>query len=190
MNKKNHQQDPKPPAANELPPPDDIDELRQAAAEAEELREHLLRVRADFANARKRQERDMQEYRQYALQDFVASLLPGLDDLQRAIAAADATHDVAAFRNGVEMVLASLLKALDDAGVKPVPTEGEPFDPAVHEAVVVEASPDVDRPTVADRIRAGYTLGDRVIRPAQVRVAMPPDRAEPDADDDADEGSV
>ena len=164
-----------------------MEELRRKAREVEELREQLLRARADFANFRKRHQRDMEEFRRYALQDFVASLLPGLDDLERALKAEDA--DLQTLREGVRMALETLKKALRDAGVEQVATHGEPFDPTVHDALVVETHEDLEAPTVAEEIRAGYRLGDRLVRPAQVKVMMPPSRDQASAEEDQQEPS-
>jgi len=158
-----------------------LEALRERAAEADQLREHLLRARADYANLQKRHLRDMEAFRRYALHEFVASLLPGLDDVERALTSAAETPDADALRAGVQMALDALHKALREAGVEPVATDGAPFDPAVHDALVVETADDVDTPTVAEEIRPGYTLGDRLVRPAQVKVAMPPQPVEADA---------
>ena len=148
------------------------------------LREQLLRARADYANLQKRHAKDMEVFRRYALHAFVATLLPGLDDLQRALTSAAETPDADALRAGVQMALDTLHTALREAGVEPIAAEGAPFDPAVHDALVVETAAAVDAPTVAEEIRAGYTLGDRLVRPAQVKVAMPPQPVEADATTD------
>lgn len=145
-----------------------------------ELREQLLRARADYANLEKRHARRLEEHRGYALQGFVETLLPGLDDLERALDASAGTENILALREGVCLAFESLQKALRDADIKRVATVGQPFDPAVHEAVVAETVPQVDRPTVVEELRAGYTLGDRVVRPARVKVAMPPEPSEGD----------
>jgi len=174
-------------------PPEGADQPAEPAAaapaqadDAAGLREQLLRAKADFQNALKRHGREMEAYRRYAIAEFVRNLLPGLDDLERALdhAAAAEAADTVALRHGVEMAYQSLLKALRDAGVERVPAAGEPFDPAVHEAVTVEASTDVDRPTVAAELRGGYALGDRLLRPAQVRVSMPAGPGQEEGADD------
>jgi molecular chaperone GrpE len=155
----------------------------RTAEEVNRLREQLLRARADYANLQKRHARDREAFRFHALQDFVRTLLPGLDDLERALKAE--AGDIDALRSGVRMALETLHRALRDAGVEPVATDGVPFDPAIHEALVVETAQHLEEPTVAEEIRAGYTLGERLVRPAQVRVLVPPEdrgRAEGAAD--------
>ena len=154
----------------------ELEALCKRAAEADEFREQMLRARADYANLVKRQAKTMDDFRLYALQDFVLALLPGLDDLRNFLRLAPAGGDSEALRKGVELGVEKLLKALRDAGVRPVPTAVRPFDPAFHEAVLTETDPEAEVATVIEEVRAGHTLGDRVIRPAQVRVAMPPEK--------------
>ena len=160
-----------------VPSPEEIEELRRKAEQVEILREQLLRARADYDNLQKRHARDREAFRRHALEEFIRTLLPGLDDLERAVKAD--TDDAAALRQGVRMALEALHRALRQAGVERVESEGKPFDPARHEALAVEHSENCSQPLVAEEIRPGYLLGDRLIRHAQVKVVMPagePDR--------------
>ena len=152
----------------------ELAELQRRAAQADELREQMLRARADYANLQKRQAREMEEFRKHALQDFVMTLLPALDDLREFLRAAGTAPSSDPMRQAVEIAVGKIEKALRNAGVRPVPAEGQPFDPTIHHAVDVQSAPHLEIPTVSEEVRAGYVLGDRLIRPAQVRVAMPP----------------
>jgi molecular chaperone GrpE len=174
-------QDQDQPAPDETKPvrreidPSALADLERRAAQADEFREQMLRARADYANLLKRQTRESEEARKYALAGFVKDLLPALDDLRKFLHAAQAgEQDFGVMRQAVEMAVAKLDRALAEAGVTAVPAAGRPFDPAVHEAVDVHHAPDVAQPTVAAELRAGYRLHDRLLRAAQVRVAMPP----------------
>jgi molecular chaperone GrpE len=147
------------------------------AAEVAALEERLLRLAADFDNYRKRAAREREEYVVRANERLVVELLPILDDLERALAAAE-EHAEAQLEEGVRLVHRSLAALLERYGVKPIATDGK-FDPHVHEALLSQPS-EAEEGSVIDVVQKGYTLGDRVVRPARVVVAAPPARAEPE----------
>jgi molecular chaperone GrpE len=137
-----------------------------------ELEDRLLRMAADFDNYKKRAARDRAEYVTLANERLVKELLPILDDLERALGAA-AEHEEAALEEGVALVHRSLAGLLERQGLKPIATEGK-FDPHVHEALLSQPS-DAEEGSVIDVVQKGYTLGDRVVRPARVVIAAAPE---------------
>ncbi len=156
------------PGAPDAPAPDaELQALRQ---EKDALRDQLLRAAADFDNYRKRVDRERRELVDYAATDLLVEVLPLVDDLELALAQ-PATPEVAAYRQGVELVHRKMLDLLRKRGVVPVPAAGESFDPNVHEAVVHEVSDAHSEGTVIDELRRGYKLKDRLLRPAMVKVA-------------------
>jgi molecular chaperone GrpE len=137
-----------------------------------ELEDRLLRMAADFDNYKKRAARDRAEYVALANERLVKELLPILDDLERALGAAT-EHEEAALEEGVALVHRSLAGLLERQGLKPIATDGK-FDPHVHEALLSQPS-DAEEGSVIDVVQKGYTLGDRVVRPARVVIAAAPE---------------
>lgn len=148
-------------------------ELSAALAERDELQDQLLRARAEYENARKRMLRDMDRVRRTAAETLITDLLPVLDHLALALQHAD---DVSGgFAEGVEMVLKQFCETLSKHGVQPIPAEGQPFDPNVHEAMMQRPSEEVEAGMVLDEFQKGYTLGGVVLRPAKVIVSAGPE---------------
>ena len=145
------------------------EEEQQDESAAAEVDDRLLRLAADFDNYRKRALRDRQEYVALANERLVKELLPILDDLERALQAA-AEHEEAQLEDGVRLVHRSLEQLLQREGVKEIDTSGQ-FDPHVHEALLAQPVEDAESGAVVDVVQKGYTLGDRVVRPARVIVA-------------------
>ena len=131
--------------------------------------DRLLRLAADFENYKKRAARERQEYVAGANARLLAELLPVLDDLERALAAAE-QHEEARLEDGVRLVHRALAALLERHGVTAIETDGK-FDPHVHEALAAQPSEDAESGSVIDVIQRGYRLGDRVVRPARVIVA-------------------
>ncbi|MBI3328842.1 MAG: nucleotide exchange factor GrpE [Nitrospinae bacterium] len=165
-----------PPA--EVPIPSEVRVQELEAALAQKTREHatvheqLLRLGAEFDNYRKRMARQFEDAKRFAGSDVVIGLLPGLDNLERALTAArqDVSPSGALIAQGVEMVLQQFKGALAHSGVQEVEARGKPFDPTRHEAVgVVPVSPGEDG-TVVEEVQRGYLLHERVLRPARVVV--------------------
>ena len=137
--------------------------------------DRLLRLAADFENYKKRTARERQEYVALANERLIAELIPILDDLERALAAAE-EHQEAQLEEGVRLVHRSLAGLLERHGVKPIETDGQ-FDPHVHEALLSQPS-EADEGSVIDVVQKGYKLGERVVRPARVVVAAPKEEAQ------------
>jgi molecular chaperone GrpE len=145
--------------------------------------DRLLRLAADFENYKKRAARERQEYVALANERLIGELLPILDDLERALAAAE-EHQEAQLEEGVRLVHRSLAGLLERHGVTPISTDGK-FDPYLHEALLSQPS-EVEEGSVLDVVQKGYKLGERVVRPARVVVAAappaPPQEEEPASD--------
>lgn len=144
--------------------------LLEAAAQdlVAEMRSDMLRAQAELVNFRTRVERDRAANRDAVIAEVIRSLLPALDDLARAEAHGDLVEGAP-----LTIVAQKLRGAFERYGLKQIGEKGEPFDPAFHEAVVQLPSPDATANTIADVIEPGYILGDRLVRPAKVAVAVP-----------------
>lgn len=152
-------------------------ELKRVQGEANDLRDVTARRQADFENFRKRTERERSETYNRAVADLVAKLLPVLDNLRRAVETeasveANESDEFRHFLNGVDLIHKQLGGVLEALGVKPVPSVGETFDPHLHEAVVTEETDEHEPDTVIQEIVRGYRLGDKLLRPALVKVAV------------------
>ena len=148
------------------------DEPVEQETEQEQVQEtddRLLRLAADFDNYKKRAAREREEYVARANERLLKELLPILDDLERALKSAE-EHEEAQLEEGVRLVHRSLASLLERQGVKEIATDGK-FDPHVHEALLAQPSEENEQGDVLDVIQKGYTLGDRVVRPARVIVA-------------------
>jgi molecular chaperone GrpE len=151
------------------------EDLRARLEESERLaREYLdgwQRSRAEFANYKSRVKRDEMEAHSQATASVLARTLPVLDDLERALRDRPREGEAAVWADGLELIYRKWLALLEAAGVEPIPAEGLHFDPTLHEALSHEESPDHGEGEVIQVITQGYRLGDRVLRPALVRVA-------------------
>jgi molecular chaperone GrpE len=150
----------------EAPAPDPLQVL---TAERDEYLQLLQRVQADFENYRKRAARDQERLVAHAHERLVRELLPILDDLERALEAAE-QHEEVKLIEGVKLVEQSLRRVLAKEGVAEIETEGT-FDPHVHEALLTKPGNGADSGSVLEVVQRGYRVGDRVVRPAKVIVA-------------------
>lgn len=150
--------------------------LREKAAQAEAMKERYLRAVADLENFRKRSVRDRQEAVQFANQGLMEKLVPALDNLDMALAAvSSASGDASeAMKTGVQMVLGQLRAVLRESGLEEIDATGQAFDPSWHEAVSETVTADVPEGHVAQQLRKGYRLHQRLLRPASVIVARAP----------------
>ena len=153
----------------------EVDELGALRAQNEELIDTLQRVQAEFENYRKRAARDQENLVARAHERLVRELLPVLDDLERALEAAE-KHEEGKLEEGVRLVHRALADALAREGLAEVEVDGK-FDPHVHEALLTQPS-DHEEGSVIDVLQKGYRLGDRVLRPARVVVAGPKEGAD------------
>ena len=154
------------------PTPALADELIELRRERDGLYDRLLRQAAEFDNYRKRIERERKETIDYAAADLLQEILPILDDFERALALeADAAPGAEKYRQGLEIIHRELTELLRKRGVTAVEAIGADFDPHVHQAVAHEPAPDRRDGEVIAEFRRGYRLGDRLLRPAMVKVA-------------------
>ena len=161
------------PAPSPAPSPlGEVDDLAVARVQAEEYREHLQRLQAEFDNFRKRTVKEQSRMLELAAEPVVRRLLEVLDDFELALMHAEqrsADEPDGGFLKGVELVFAKLVDALRAEGLERIEAEGKPFDPELHEALM-QTGDGAGDPVVAEVFRPGYTLKGHVLRPAGVRV--------------------
>jgi molecular chaperone GrpE len=145
--------------------PDPLDALRR---EKDAVQDRLLRTAAEFDNYRKRVDRERRDLGDYIAAEVVGELLPIIDNLERALDAASETDPL---RKGVELTLKQMLEVLRKRGVKPIEALGADFDPNFHQAVIHEASSEHREGEVMEELQRGYLIGERLLRPAMVKVA-------------------
>jgi molecular chaperone GrpE len=146
-------------------------ELEQLDAKSEEYLDGWQRERAEFANYRRRVERERETSQQNITGNIVRRYLEVVDDLERALKNRPNEGEGAAWAEGIELIYRKMLNLIEAEGVQPMGAEGQPFDPNLHEAISHEDDPDRESGEIIEVIKSGYTLGDRVLRPALVRVA-------------------
>lgn len=146
-------------------------EFEQLKAERDQLVDRLARLQAEFENARKRAERERLEFRDYATGSVVEQFLPVVDNFELALKSEGTAEQM---RSGVSLIVKQMEDVLKQMQVSPVPAVGEPFDPRVHEALGSVDRDDLPDQYVAEEIRRGYRVRERLLRPALVRVAHNP----------------
>jgi molecular chaperone GrpE len=153
----------------------DADQLGQKLAEYEnklgEMRDVLLRERAEIENQRKRLQRDVEQARKFANERLLGDLLPVCDGLERGLAVENA--DVATLRAGMDLTLKALLKVAESNGLRQLDPLGQPFDPERHQAMSLVDAPQAAPNSVVAVMQKGYVLNDRLLRPALVAIAKP-----------------
>jgi molecular chaperone GrpE len=158
----------------------EFERLQRALADAEERAkshwEQYLRALAELDNVRKRAARDIEAANRYGLEKFAAELLPVKDTLELAVHNASRA-DATSLREGQEATLQLLNRALERLGVTPINPQGQPFDPARHEAMMAQESKEAPANSVLEVVQPGYELNGRLLRPARVIVARAPDGA-------------
>ncbi|OEY65623.1 nucleotide exchange factor GrpE [Marinobacter sp. X15-166B] len=157
-------------------PENEADALRD---QVQDLNDQMLRLQAEMQNVRRRAEMDVEKARKFGLERMVKELLPVADSLEKAVesTAGDAEGDalVVSMREGIEMTLALYLGSLKKFGVEQLNPLGEPFDPQLHEAMSMVPAPEAEPNSVVAVVQKGYTLNDRLVRPAMVVVAKAED---------------
>lgn len=163
--------------ATDHPVDGDFEVLTKLMAENEELKDRALRAAAEMENLRRRTARDVHDARAYAVANFARDMLSVSDNLRRAIDAVSGEAreggdaSLNSLLEGVEMTERSMLSALERHGVKKLNPEGEKFDPNFHQAMFEIPNPDVPANTVLQVVQPGYSIGERVLRPAMVGIA-------------------
>lgn len=149
-------------------------ELEEARAESSAATDKLMRLAAEFDNYKKRNIKEQETVRKYAVQNLIKELLPILDNLERAINSANESKDTDSLIDGIKMVLKQLYNVLEKEGVSEIKAVGEIFDPNFHEAVAHVPSNEYPENVIIEEFQKGYILHDRVIRPAMVAVSKGP----------------
>jgi molecular chaperone GrpE len=148
--------------------------VEAARQEAQLNYDRFLRVSAEFDNYRKRSARETQDFRKYANESLLKELLPVVDTLELAIKSArEESKGQESIVNGIDLTLKEILRVLNKFGVQPIEALNQPFDPVFHQAVVGQESDTHPKNTVIQELQKGYTLHDRLLRPAMVVVAKP-----------------
>ncbi len=158
----------------------EIEELKRKLEEKEkEIKEHhdrLLRLAADFENYKKRASKDKDEWTKFANEDLLKAVLPFIDNLERAVSHAEKVSDTGVLIEGVRLTIQQLLQTLKKFGLSTFESVGKPFDPTVHEAMLVVET-DKHKPNqVVEEFQKGYFLNDRLLRPATVSVSKAPEK--------------
>jgi len=143
----------------------------EARSLADEYLDGWQRARAEFANYKKRVDRELEQARGTVAAEVLTHILPILDDLERALRDRPEAENLQAWAEGIELIHRKLATLLEAEGVEQIQAVGETFDPNVHEAITFEENDEVEHGKIIDVIRQGYRLGERVLRPAMVRVA-------------------
>lgn len=143
-------------------------ELEALKTELEQMKDTYQRMLAEYANYKRRTEQEKEMIGAFTKAEILKALLPSVDNMERAMAT-DA--DGADYKSGVDMIMRGCIEALKNLGLEEIEAEGAPFDPEIHNAVMREDAEDIDTETVTQVFQKGYRVGDRVIRPAMVKVA-------------------
>lgn len=146
-------------------------ELKTAKEEATQSYDRFLRISAEFDNYKKRNSRETADFKKYANETLLKNLLTVVDNLERALDVSVKNTDSKGLIDGVELTVAEILKIFANFGVTPIEAVGEPFNPALHQAMQQEESTDFPDNTVSQEFQKGYRLHDRLLRPAMVVVA-------------------
>lgn len=146
-------------------------DLAEKNRTVDELKDSLLRERADFDNARKRLDRDAETNKQQMRAGIIKKYLAVQDDMERALAHMSAEGSEGAWAEGIKLIYQKLVNLIASEGLQPLANAGDTFDPNLHEAISLEEHPDLESNQIIEVTQQGYKLGDRVVRPAQVRVA-------------------
>jgi molecular chaperone GrpE len=157
-------------AGSSAPVSDAPDPAAAIRKERDDFKDRWMRKTAEFDNYRKRIERERRENADMAVSDVLESILLVVDDFDRALTV-EAGPEADAYRAGVELIHSKLLDVLKKRGVRQIDALGADFDPNIHQAVMHEASPDHRDGEVISELRKGYMLGDKLLRPAMVKVA-------------------
>jgi molecular chaperone GrpE len=150
--------------------------LEEKEKEAKENYDRLLRTAADFENYKKRAAREKEDWTKFANEDLIRAILPFIDNLERAVNHAQKIADTGVLVEGVQLTLQQLLQGLNKFGLSSFESVGKPFDPAMHEAMLVVETDKHEPNQVVEEFQKGYLLNDRLLRPATVSVSKPPEK--------------
>jgi molecular chaperone GrpE len=168
------------PHAEEERQEKEIEELKKSLGEkekeAKELYERLLRMAADYDNYKKRAAKEKEEWTKFANEELIKAILPFIDNLERAVDHSENTKDLNSLVEGIKLTIQQLLQTVNRFGVSPFDSVGKPFDPAVHEAMLVVETDQHEPNRVVEEFQKGYLMNDRLLRPARVSVSKFPEK--------------
>lgn len=147
------------------------EKIKEKEEEIKDIRDKYLRALADMDNYRKRMEKELDSYRQYAQVEFFNKIIPVLDSFERAIDGASVENDYDKYAEGIDIIYRQLKDALRSMGLEDFSSLGEAFDPARHEAVAAVVNDEKPEDTIVEEISRGYMVSERVIKPAKVMVS-------------------
>jgi molecular chaperone GrpE len=147
------------------------EELQKLKTERDSLLDRLARTQAEFENVRRRNQKEQQDFRDFAAADTIKSLLPVLDSFELAL---NSKSDATEFRSGVDLIYKQLQTVLGKLSLQPIAAKGEPFNPHLHEAIEMVETSEAPDHQVLEELQRGYKLKDRLLRPAMVKVAKNP----------------
>jgi len=150
--------------------------LEEKEKEIKEVHDRLLRLAADFENYKKRAARDKEDWTKFANEDLIKAILPFVDNLERAVNHAQKVADTGVLIEGVRLTIQQILQTLNKFGLSSFQSVGKPFDPTVHEAMLVVETNKHEPNQVVEEFQKGYLLNDRLLRPATVSVSKPPEK--------------
>jgi molecular chaperone GrpE len=150
---------------------EEIKKLKIRAEEAEAKLNEVLHAKADFENARRRLEKEKEEFLKFANEALIAKLLPIVDNFRLAVNSMDDKHKMEDVATGIKLIEKQLEDTLKEFGLEPIDAVGKKFDPHLEEAVAHQETNEVEEDTVTEEIQRGYTLSGRLLRPAKVKVA-------------------
>jgi molecular chaperone GrpE len=150
------------------------DAVSKLTEERDQIQDQLIRTMADFQNYKKRQQAEQGIVRQYATESLVMTLLPAFDNFSRAVSAAENGGSMESLLTGVKAIDKQLRFILEQQGVQAMVSIGQPFDANMHEAIGTVATDEYEADTVVQEVATGYRMGDKIIRPATVRVSVKP----------------
>ena len=148
----------------------ELEELKKRSGERDEYYNKWLKIHAEYENTRKRMEREKSDHMRFANEDIISRLFPIVDNFDMAFAAMEKAKDKTAVMDGIRLVQKEFHRILEENGVRKIKTKGGMFDPHVHEAVSAVETNEYPDGTIAEEVRSGYLLNDRLLRPAQVIV--------------------
>lgn len=148
--------------------------LEEAQCKLQESEDKVLRLAADFENTKKRLEREREVSLKYAEESILKELLPGIDNIERAMTQGNETTSLESLLEGVELTRNGLLATLEKYGVKAIDCVGQPFDPNIHEALAMEETDEMEPNKVLREFQKGYFYKDRLLRPSKVIVSKTP----------------
>ncbi|WP_392397658.1 nucleotide exchange factor GrpE [Paenibacillus tuaregi] len=149
----------------------DSEELERLRAEVQEHQQRFLRSQADFDNFRRRTLKEKEELAKYASAKLITELLPVVDNMDRALTAAQESAEAESFTKGVDMIFRQLEGVLSAEGLTPMNAVGQPFNPEYHQAIMQVESDEYEEGIVVEEVQKGYLLKDKVLRPAMVKVS-------------------